>query len=231
MNEIEALSLKPEEKAFFRIQMLHRAGLHGQALEEIDHFTADADLSPLVHCKLVRIATDAGAIFLAAHFLRAALEGLSSVEGLAMAIDIATEISERDLEERAALQLEKVFPEHPTLVNRLLKQFDDAEDYIGLSNVWERLRNAEARDLCSALAGLMPVEGIADYEGIRKTLVQRFNSLHVGSLLVRHARRKKLYVHALDIATTGTVERPAAAHGLRRPRRTGKSRVAFPLAG
>lgn len=214
LNEIEALPLEPEEKAFFRIQMLHRAGLHGQALEEIDHFTADADLSPLVHCKLARIATDAGATFLAAQFLRAALEGRSSVEGLAMAIDIATEISERDLEERAALQLEKLFPEHPALVNRLLKQFDDADDYTGLSSLWGRLGNAEARDLCSALAGLMPDEDIADYGGIRKTLVQRFNILHVDSMLVRHARRRKLHMHALDIATTGKVERPANAHSI-----------------
>ncbi|WP_348635254.1 CHAT domain-containing protein [Rhizobium sp. PvP099] len=214
LNEIEALPLKPEEKAFFRIQMLHRAGLHGQALGEIDQFATDPDLSPLVHCKLARIATDAGATFLAAHLLRAALEGQPSVEGLAMAIDIATEISERYLEERAALQLERLFPEHPALINRLLKQFDDADDYTGLSNLWERLGNAEARDLCLTLAGLMPAEGLADYRGIRKTLVQRFNSFHVDSLLVRHARRRKLYMHALDIATTGTVERPTAAHAI-----------------
>ncbi|TAY30834.1 hypothetical protein ELH88_28300 (plasmid) [Rhizobium ruizarguesonis] len=212
LNEIGALPLKPEEKAFFRIQMLHRAGLHGQALEEIDQFTADPDLSPLVLCKLARIATDAGATFLAAQFLRSSLEGHSSVEGLAMAIDIASEISEGDLEERAALQLGQLFPEHPSLVNRLHKQFDDADDYIGLSKLWEQLENAEARDLCSALAKLLPAEGVADYGGIRKTLVQRFNSWQVDSLLVSHARRRKLHIHALGIATTGKVERPSGAH-------------------
>lgn len=211
-QEIDALPLKPEENAFFKIQMLNRAGLHGQALEEIEQFSPDSDFSPLVLCKLSRIAADAGATFLAAQFLRAAADKLSTVEGLALAIDVASEISERDIEERAAVRLEQLFPEHPALRDRQLTRLDDRDDYEGLAKLWERLGNAEMSELCSASAKLLPAEGVADYAAIRKTLVQRFNSWHVDLLLVRHARRRKLFMHALDVATSGQIERPAAAH-------------------
>lgn len=211
-QEIEALPLEAEEKAFFRIQMLHRAGLYGQALEEIEQFSPDSDFSALMPCKLARIAADAGATFLAAQFLRPAVEQLSTIEGLALAIDVASELSERNLEEIAATRLEQFFPEHPSLLNRQLKKLDEEEDYNGLAQLWEQLGDAKARELCLALAGLLPSEGIADYAGIRKALVQKFDSWQIDSLLVRHARRRKLYMHALDLATSAKIERPAAAH-------------------
>lgn len=210
-QEIDVLPLKSEEKAFFKIQMLNRAGLHGQALEEIEKFSPDSDFSPLVLCKLARIAADSGATFLAAQFLRPAVDKLSTIEGLALAIDVASEISERDIEETAALHLEQLFPEHPVLLDRQLKRLDADDDYEGLAKLWERLGNAEMSELCSALAKLLPSESVADYAAIRKTLIQRFDSWQVNLLLVRHARRRKLFMHALDIATSGKIDRPAAA--------------------
>lgn len=211
-QEIDALPLEAEEKAFFRIQMFHRAGLYGQALKEIEQFSPDSDFSALMLCKLARIAADAGATFLAAQFLRPAIEQLSTIEGLALAIDIASELSERHLEEVAAARLERFIPEHPSLINRQLKKLDDDDDYSGLARLWGRLGNTTAQQLCLALAELLTSEGVADYAGIRKALVREFDSWQVDSMLVRHARRRKLYMHALDIATAGKIERPAAAH-------------------
>jgi hypothetical protein len=155
IRDIEALDLSSEEKAFLRTQVFHRGGLHGQALEEIEKYPINAT-GPFVLAKLARIASDAGATFLAAQFLRPAIEGLNNVEGLALALDTASKISEPDLEARAAARLEKLFPEHTVLVERAWRLLGRAGDYDGLAALGESQGNARTRDLFKALSASLP---------------------------------------------------------------------------
>jgi hypothetical protein len=61
LNSINALpSSFDREKPFLRMQMLHRVGLHGQALEAIkDYLSDNVEPNPFALAKLCRIATDA----------------------------------------------------------------------------------------------------------------------------------------------------------------------------
>ena len=207
IRQIEALDLSPGEKAFLRVQVFHRGGLHGQALEEIEKYPINAT-GPFVLAKLARIASDAGANFLAAQFLRPAIDGLNNVEGLALALDTAAKISQPDLEVRAAARLEKLFPEHAVLTERAWRQLSHKRDYNGLAALAEQHGNARTSDLFMALSASLPEQGVPDYAAIEAGLSKRFEDQvhHINAILTRDARLRRLPMHALQIATRRTVE-------------------------
>ncbi|MER9504697.1 CHAT domain-containing protein [Mesorhizobium sp. M0579] len=212
IRDIEVLDLRSEEKAFLRVQVFHRGGLHGQALEEIEKYPIN-DTGPFVLAKLARIASDAGATFLAAQFLRPSIEGLNNVEGLALALDTASKISEPDLEARAAARLEKLFPEHPVLIERAWRLLGRAGDYDGLAALAESQGNVRTRDLFKALSASLPKQGVPDYAAIEAGLSKSFEDQlqHINAILTRDARLRRLPMHALEIAIRRTIESPITA--------------------
>ncbi|MFT4118346.1 CHAT domain-containing protein [Bradyrhizobium sp.] len=202
IRDIEALDLNPEEKAFQRVQVFHRGGLHGQALEELERYPINAT-GPFVLTKLARIAADAGADFLSIKFLEPAIDGLNNVEGLALAVDTAAKISEPDLEARAAARLETLFPEHAVLQERAWRQLGRSGDYDGLAALAKSQGKARTSDLFTELSALLPKQGIPDYAAIEAGLSKRFGDQvqHIISILTRDARLRRLPIHALEIAT------------------------------
>jgi hypothetical protein len=102
LNSINALpsSFDPE-KPFLRIQMLHRAGLHGQALEAIeDYLSVNVEPNSFALAKLGRIAADAGAMILAARLLHRAIDKLDTREALEFAYRTADNLDDGDLRDR-----------------------------------------------------------------------------------------------------------------------------------
>ncbi|WP_292325406.1 CHAT domain-containing protein [Mesorhizobium sp.] len=211
LQEIESLPLSSEEKSFFRIQMLSRAEFHGQALEEIERFPIVSDVAPVVLCKLARIASDGGATFLAARFLKSAVEELDTVESLALAVDTAWDISEDGLEAKAAARLAKLFPGHPVLKRRQLRQLAATGDYRALAVSTDH--SAERRSLFAAMTESVPDTGTPDYAGIRSKLQAEFPSLRglIQSVLIQDARRRQLPIHALALAISASVDDSGAA--------------------
>lgn len=202
LHEIEALPLNPEEKSFFRIQMFNRAGLYGQALEEIENFPTDSDVSPLVLAKLARIASDGGATLLASRFLKPAVEKLDTVEGLSLALDTAWQISDDSIEVQAATRLATLFPGHPVLKQRQLRGLIADGEYGALAVSPDH--DADKRELFAALAESLPDLGVPDYAAIRSKLQGQFPALSgaIQSILVQDARRRRLPMHALTISTS-----------------------------
>ncbi|MCK1297425.1 hypothetical protein IVB33_06670 [Bradyrhizobium sp. 24] len=202
IRDIEALDLSQEEKAFQRVQVFHRGGLHGQALEEIEKYPITATDS-FVLAKLARIAADAGAILLAAKFLEPAINGLNNVEELALAVDTAAKISEPDLEAQAAARLETLFSEHAILVERAWRQLGRAGDYDGLG-LWRRTKaTREQAIFLPHFPHCCPNKEFLTMAAIEAGLSKRFEDQvqHINAILTRDARLRCLPIHALDIAT------------------------------
>ncbi|MER8822712.1 hypothetical protein NKH70_23330 [Mesorhizobium sp. M0991] len=212
IRDIDELTSGADEKTFLRIQVFHRGGLHGQALEEIERFPINSS-APLVLTKLARIASDAGATFLAARFLRPAIDTMSNVEGLALAVDTASNISEPEIEARAAARLEKLFPDHSVLVGRNWRLLGRAGDYDGLAALAERQGETRTRDLFKELSALLPKQGVPDYAGIEASLSKRYEDQlqQVNAILTRDAQRRQLPMHALEIATRRAIDSPITA--------------------
>lgn len=213
INSFEAWS--DTEKALYRIQMLDRAGMPGQALEEIEKIETLDGVPPLVLVRLSIIAGNAGATVLATRFLEASVDRLNTADGLLMALDASDRISSETLGNQIATKIETLIPGHIALKHRHLERLRESGEFGELAKGLDGDENAKSvRDFFLALANVLPQAGIPSYADIRRELEKDFpkRSEEIRSLLARDALRRKLPFHALDIISPINVGRTADAH-------------------
>ncbi|MEJ8406710.1 CHAT domain-containing protein [Brevundimonas vesicularis] len=192
-----------DQKAFLKVQLLHKAGHFKQALDLIrTEIDLEGGLNGNARVKLARIAEDANASGLAAELLAPALETLANREDLESALATAQEIGATALEMRAAERLQALFPGSASLRDRRRREALLARDYDAAAAVAEEQPDDEAsvlyfRALSKAFAG----DGVPDYQGLiasagdDQSLAEAYRMAGVGDALARN-----LILHAFDLA-------------------------------
>jgi hypothetical protein len=215
MSAVDRLpSALDSEKPFLRIQLLHRAGLIGQALEGIEGVLDSArKFNPSALVKLAIIARQGGGLVLAARLLRLALDDLDSSEMLSLALDTADGIGESDLAARLAARLAKLYPDAVALRDHKLREVVRAGQYGDAATLLTGdARAAEATAFYKLLGSQLPVTGVPDYISLlarlRAELPRRLNQGH--RILIRDAMRRGLLFHALNIALQSVANRERA---------------------
>jgi hypothetical protein len=104
------------EKQFLRIQTLHRAGLHGLALQEIERMPLSGAVDVPALVRLASIATDAGAQPLAHQFLTRAAEAAETEHNLAMVLRESLRTPLPMLRDALAERLRTINTESPELL-------------------------------------------------------------------------------------------------------------------
>lgn len=129
LDEVEAAEgWSSEEREVYRVQILHRATLFSQAIEEIEKLKNVAGLAANLQVKLGRIAADAGARMLAKRLLSSALPRLTTVDDLVAAILAARELDDDQIVELGAARLGEIFPGHRLLTSvRRLRMRSEAK--------------------------------------------------------------------------------------------------------
>lgn len=135
LREIEELpSAFDGQKPYFRIQMLHRAGLSDRALDALrQEITRKPSLDPPIRVKLARIAQDGNATRLAVEVLSPAVDDLDNLEDLEGALATAVEAGSRDLEHKIAARLTALFPDSRAVRRRLVNDLLGTRDYTGVA--------------------------------------------------------------------------------------------------
>ncbi|WP_439549056.1 CHAT domain-containing protein [Falsiroseomonas sp.] len=122
------------QKAFLRIQMLHRAGLLPEALRAIRHeMSPERKLDASSRVKLARIAQDANASLLASEVLGPTVSELNYQEDLESALATAHDTGSAELEEKFAARLAKLFPGSPGVRQRQRRALVAARNYAGVA--------------------------------------------------------------------------------------------------
>jgi tetratricopeptide (TPR) repeat protein len=203
-KSIEGLPPSVEsEKPFLRIQMLHRAGFHGQALEAIEALPLDGDLNPHALAKLADIAVDAGADFLATKLLDRAVDELDTPEALELALATAGRISDKRVEDQLAARLAQLYPDSAGLHRRRIRKLAQAGDYHAAAAALAEQPGAdETRAFYEFLGDTLGRPGVPDYLAIREGLLttQPSWAASARAALVEDALRRGLIVHAVELA-------------------------------
>jgi hypothetical protein len=165
LKEIETnLLLGTDDKALLRVQMLSKAGLHSEALLEIDS-VADGHDKPDVDVlvKLARIAEDGDASTLANRLLSPIIEDIYGHEALTIALTVAIDIESSLLETRAMNRLEKLFPSSSALQQRRIEKALAQRNYRAAADIVRKSPN----DPDLGLAGFYDlVADQLDYGGV-----------------------------------------------------------------
>lgn len=194
LREVDAApELSEQEKQVYRIQLLHRAGLLGQALEALEQLQQIEKMPALLLARLSRIASTGGADFLATRLLAIALPGLQSIDELIMGLAAADELDDDKLGDEIAARLEAAFPRHPAVTSRRRLQLRRDGRF---SELAENLRNHPQDEssavyysaIATALAPVAPA-----YELARADLDKQFTDRRgdVSLLLARHAMSRQ----------------------------------------
>jgi hypothetical protein len=207
-KSIEGLPPSVEtEKPFLRIQMLHRAGFHGQALEAIEALPLDGDPNPHALVKLAEIAVDAGADFLAIRLLGQAVDELDTPEALELALATAGRTSDKRLEDRFAARLEQLHPGWAGLQRRHIRKLTQAGDYrAAAAALVEQPELEETRAFYEFLGDTLGQPSVPDYLAIREGLLttQPPWAAPAHQALVEDALRRGLVVHAVELVLRNT---------------------------
>jgi len=153
------------QKAFLRVQLLHKAGLRLEALALIrSEFLARGELDPSTRVRLGRIAEDAGAAQLAAELIAPCIDALESREDLESALGT---LQHRDdgLAARIATRLEARFPNAEGIRRHRRQQLLRARDHAGLADFLRESDPSRAgfhARLAEAFAGT----AVPDYVGL-----------------------------------------------------------------
>lgn len=202
------------EKPFLRIQVLHRAGLHGQALDEIErHLKSSNEPNPLALVGLARIATDAGAAVLSSRLLGRAVGDLDTIEALESALAVADDIDDRALQEMIAARLDRLFPGSATLRRRRAHTLVAVRDYrMAAMTLASDPAASGTAEFYTLLADALSGPGVPDYVGIRLRLSADNPSwaAEAHTAVVRDALARGLVVHALDLVISETTSREPA---------------------
>ena len=204
LQDIDALpTLFNSEKPVLRVQLLHRAELHGQALAELAGIQVGDSTNPYAVTKLARIASDAGAGVLAARLLKSAVPRLTKLEDLALALTIASGLDNPAIERSVVERLEWLFPGSATLKARTVRREISCGNYAAAVAALATEESADTiRALYEDVGRELATDGIVDYVGVRRRLVHRHAGLSdkIDEALIRDALRRRLIVHALEMA-------------------------------
>lgn len=204
LKSIDALpSALDSEKPFLRVQMLHRAGLFGPALEAIEALPVAEDSKPFALVKIAQIAADAGASRLAARYLGYAVNQLDTLEDLELALATVADIADRDVEEKIITQFERLFPDSAALKSRQASRFVAVGNYRAAATTLSNQMGAgEAHEIYLALAESLEGDLAPNYLAIQERFHAQMPTLAASAhhFLIADALRRKLVVHAVDLA-------------------------------
>jgi hypothetical protein len=191
------------QKAYLRIQLMHRAGHFPQALEAIrQEMRPGHELSGSLRVKLARVAQDADASRLATELLTPAIDELNRIEELESALGIAHDAGAAELEQRIADRLAALFADSPGLRIRNRRALREAGDYAEVSASLAKEAGAEARaDFYKRLSQHLSTAGVPDYHSLIATGrgdVELTEALRLECL--RDALRRQLIFHAFEFA-------------------------------
>lgn len=190
------------EKAYLRIQILHRAGLPEEALRAIRReMTLEREIGALLRVKLARIAQDANASRLAVELLGPAVDRLSSLEELESALATAHSAGATKLEETISGRLADLFPGSQGIQQRERRALIAARDYAGvaamLASQGDKYDNVM---FFNRLAQFLSTSDIPDYLGLVSSAgsdIALADALRMAC--VRDALQRQLIVHAFDL--------------------------------
>jgi Tfp pilus assembly protein PilF len=186
------------------MQVLHRAGLHGQALEAInDYLSVNVEANPFGLAKLARIATDAGGMVLAARLLHRAVDKLDTREALEFACRTADNLDDRDLQDRITARFERLFPGAVELRQWRARALMAAGEHAAASIALTDLPDAsETRELLAFLAVALAGVAVPDYVALLRSLSAQNPSrtAQARAFLIEDALRRGLIVHAFELA-------------------------------
>ena len=201
LADVEALPpVIDPQKAFLRVQLLHKAGLRLEALALIrSEFLARDNLDPSTRVRLGRIAEDAGAAQLAAELIAPCIDILESREDLESALGT---LEHRDdaLAARIATRLEARFPKAEGVRRHRRQQLLRARDHAGLSD-FLRESDAAGADFHARLAEAFAGVAVPYYVG----LIQSGNTTEISDgyrlACIADAVARRLIWHAFNLVS------------------------------
>ncbi|WP_374368597.1 CHAT domain-containing protein [Dongia sp.] len=192
------------EKPFLKIQLLHRSGLIGQAMDMIEDVlrtTKDPDPPALV--KLALIARQGGAFALASRLLHEVADILINREMMSLAMGVAYDIGEHALAVSIAHRIDKLYPGDPAVVNFRVREAIGAANYgLAADVLLDDPSAEESVTFFRFLERELSAPGLPDYLEIldraRRAFVNRVSFAH--RALIRDGLRRGALLHALTLA-------------------------------
>jgi hypothetical protein len=161
--------LPPEldaEKPFLRIQMLHMAGLYGEALAAIKTVTIDEDPNPGALIKLSRIAVDGGGHEVAAQMLSKLIPLLSSQQDLEEAVIAADDVGDQQLQDIFVRSLTAQFPRSAILARMKARRAAAMRDYAGAAQTLEGVGESASLTSLYRSFATYTISGDIDYAAL-----------------------------------------------------------------
>ncbi len=190
------------QKAFLRVQMLHRAGLLAEALRAMrEEITPGRKLDASSRVKLARIAQDANASRLAVEVLSPAVDDLDGLEDLESALATAHDAGAAELGEKVAGRLADLFPGSPGIRRRQRRALIAARDYAGVAAMLADEADGEAgAEFFGRLAQFLARPDTPDYPAL---IASAGSDTALADALrmacVRDALQRQLIVHAFEL--------------------------------
>ncbi|MCR0983132.1 CHAT domain-containing tetratricopeptide repeat protein [Roseomonas populi] len=189
-------------KPFFRIQIYHRAGLHGAVIQEIEALESLNDLSPVGRLRMAEAAIDAGAGPIARRLIAQGFPDLTDLEDLETALKLADRIDEKKL---AAAVADRLSTFHPRsgglLVHRVERRIEEGRYDEAAAHLKGRTGTETSLAVLTFLSENLPREGVPDYVAILDHLATKEVpwSAEAAADLVQDALRRALPSHALVV--------------------------------
>ena len=206
LGDVDALpTVLDPQKPFLRIQLLHKAGLHVEALGAIrSEFLARDQIDQSTRVRLAKIAEDAGASSLARELLQSSVEELKSREDLEGALGILMSANEDVLADQVADRLELRFPGSEGVRRHRRVQQLRARDYAAVADLW-REEDLDQAEFYDALSTAFSTKDVPDYLSFIHSAKDGSQAEAFRLVGVDDALARGLTVHAFQLA----VSRPA----------------------
>lgn len=203
LRDIEHLPAKFEpNKAFLRIQMLHKAGFFLQALQAMrEEIATGRKLDVQSRVKLARIAKDANAFLLARDILAPAVAEFGNREDLESALATAEDAGLEEIEGKLAQRLAELFPGAESLQLRRQRRLLASRNYAEVAAIKEKSADQQGADFYKALARSLSGPEVPDYPALIASGSENVTlSESYRMACVYDALERKLVAHAFDLA-------------------------------
>lgn len=207
LNSITSLPTSAEvHKPFLRIQALHRAGLHGLALEEIETLLlSPVNYSAMAYIKLAQICVDAGGLQLARRLLKLSVIDLIPLEGLELAMSKAMDVNDIELEKEICLRIQTLYPHSEVSRLQIVRGLLSERNYLSAAAELAQLPSrSEEVEVYTFLSNNLDGHSVPDYAGIDQRIAAENKSWasFARLSLVRDALARKLLFHAMFLITS-----------------------------
>lgn len=189
------------QKPFVKVQLLQRANLPQQALDQIEReFAPHLDtFDPAPLFKMAVIAQQAGGLVLAAKLLRASIPNLTQPEFLDGALELAERLDGFGFEDLVVARVRTLFPDSLVLKRREAQQAVDAGDFARAGTLLDAIPGSEeAAAFHKAVGDLLPADAALDYDTTLTALNRQKPAWRRDGhrTLVREALRRGQLYHA-----------------------------------